>query len=265
MSDTNCPGLQVFPMKYRTIATVVAALTGTNAGQAAAETFSSSYTSTAPKHCRMIGKPDKEDGGTTRVCPGRSGLVVLVSEGDLREVVSVGRNHEAAAREPAAQAWFGPFSSTMDTVEWRAAGNKPFAIIQRWLIADNDAQELRDPLAMLVARDALHLEPERDVVVDRHVGEQRVLLEDHVHGASVRQHVRDVVAVQQHAAGVGALEARDHAERRRLPAAAGAEQREELAVADLERDVVDGGVAAEALADALEDDGVAAVRGHARV
>ncbi|KWV46539.1 hypothetical protein AS156_01650 [Bradyrhizobium macuxiense] len=125
-------------MKYLTIATVVAALAGTNAGQAAAETFSSSYTSTAPKHCRMIGKPGEEDGGTTRVCPGRSGLVVLISEGDLREVVSVGRNHEAAAREPAAQAWFGPFSSTMDTVEWRTAGNKPFAIIQRWLIADND-------------------------------------------------------------------------------------------------------------------------------
>lgn len=89
----------------------------------------------------MIGKPNEEDGSASRVCPGRSGLVVLINEGDLREAVSVGRNHQAAVREPAAQAWFGPFSSTGDTVEWRAADGKPFAIIQRWLIADNSEQD----------------------------------------------------------------------------------------------------------------------------
>jgi hypothetical protein len=102
-----------------------------------AQTFSSSYTSTAPKECRMIGKPSELDGSTTRVCPGKAGLVVLISEGDLRETVSVGRNRAAAAKEPAAQSWFGPFNSTTNTVEWRAAGGKPFAIIQRWHIADN--------------------------------------------------------------------------------------------------------------------------------
>ena len=102
-----------------------------------AQTFSSSYTSTAPKDCRIIGKPSEIDGSTTQVCPGKAGLVVLVSEGDLRETVSVGRDRAAAAKEPAAQAWFGPFSSTTNTVEWRAADGKPFAIIQRWHIADN--------------------------------------------------------------------------------------------------------------------------------
>ncbi|VIO76944.1 hypothetical protein CI1B_68200 [Bradyrhizobium ivorense] len=130
-------------MKYLTIATTVAALAGAGPGQAGAETISSSYSSTAPKACRMIGKPNDEDGSATRVCPGKYGLVVLINEGDLREVVSVGRNREAAAKEPAAQAWFGPFSSTGDTVEWRAADNKPFAIIQRWLIADNSEQDKR--------------------------------------------------------------------------------------------------------------------------
>ncbi|MGL3209422.1 hypothetical protein [Bradyrhizobium sp. BR 1433] len=114
-----------------------------NPGHAGSEAISSSYSSTAPKACRMIGKPSEEDGSTTRVCPGKSGLVVLINEGDLREVVSVGRNREAAAREPAAQAWFGPFSSTGDRVEWRAAGGKPFAIIQRWQIADNSEQDKR--------------------------------------------------------------------------------------------------------------------------
>jgi hypothetical protein len=96
----------------------------------------------------MIGKPGELDGSTTRFCPGKSGLGVLISEDDLRETVSVGRNHQAAAREPAAQAWFGPFNSTTNTVEWRAVDGKPFAIIQRWLIADNGDRDKEDrPIA----------------------------------------------------------------------------------------------------------------------
>ena len=89
----------------------------------------------------MIGKPSELDGSTTRVCPGKSGLVVLIAEDDLREVVSVGRNRIAAAKEPAAQVWFHPFNSSAHTVEWRAADGKPFAIIQRWHIADNSDLE----------------------------------------------------------------------------------------------------------------------------
>ena len=102
-----------------------------------AQTFSSSYTSTAPKDCRTVGKPG-DNGSTTQVCPGKSGLVVLISEDDLRQTVSVGPNRVAAAKEPAAEAWFAPFNSTAPTVEWRAVDGKPFAIIQRWLIADNN-------------------------------------------------------------------------------------------------------------------------------
>jgi hypothetical protein len=104
-----------------------------------AQTFSSSYTSTAPKDCRTIGKP--ENGSTKQVCPGKSGLVVLISEDDLRQTVSVGPNQMVASKEPAAEAGFAPFNSTANTVEWRAVDDKPFAIIQRWLIADNDAPD----------------------------------------------------------------------------------------------------------------------------
>jgi hypothetical protein len=90
---------------------------------AGAQTFSSSYTSSAEKDCRTTGK---------------SGLVVVVSEDDLRQTVSVGPNRMAASKEPAAETWFAPFNSTAPTVEWRAVDGKPFAIIQRWLIADNN-------------------------------------------------------------------------------------------------------------------------------
>ena len=106
-----------------------------------AQTIGSSYTSTAPKDCRMTGKPSELDGSTTRVCPGKSGLVVLIAEDDLRETVSVGRNRATAAREPAAQNWFGPFNSTTTTIEWRALDGRPFAIIQRWHLDDIGDQD----------------------------------------------------------------------------------------------------------------------------
>ncbi|MDF0497781.1 hypothetical protein [Bradyrhizobium yuanmingense] len=121
--------------------------------RADAQSLGSSYTSTAPKDCRQIGKPSALDGSSTRVCPGKDGLIVLIAEDDLREIVSVGRSRKAAAEEPAAKVWFGPFNSSETTIEWRAAGAKPFAIIQRWHIADNsdpDKQGRPNTKAMLV-------------------------------------------------------------------------------------------------------------------
>lgn len=101
----------------------------------------SSYTSTAKKDCRVVQSPKAGPGedGFLHICPGVGGLIVYNAEGDLREVVSVGRTRKSASDEPAAQAFFGPFSSTTTTIEWRhAKGGNPFAIIQRWHLADND-------------------------------------------------------------------------------------------------------------------------------
>ena len=106
-----------------------------------AETIGSSYTSTAPKDCHVRSAGNGVDDSTIRVCPGKNGLIVLISEDDLRESVSVGRNRLGASREPAAQTSFGPFNSTTNTVEWRAANGRPYAIIQRWHIADNADQD----------------------------------------------------------------------------------------------------------------------------
>ena len=127
-----------------TLASAMLSLSALAASWANAQTIGSQYSSTAPKHCRMIGKPSELDGSTTRFCPGKAGLSVLISEDDLRETVSVGKSLKAAAKEPAAQVWFEPFNSTLTTVEWRMAGNKPFAIIQRWLIADNADRDAKD-------------------------------------------------------------------------------------------------------------------------
>lgn len=108
-------------------------------GAQAAEIIST-YTSTADKDCQIV-SPSKSvpADGFFRVCRGMGDLIVTNSEGDLREVVSVGRTRMAAAREPAAEAWFAPFSSTTTTIEWRHPnGGAPFAIIQRWHLADNE-------------------------------------------------------------------------------------------------------------------------------
>ena len=109
-------------------------------GPAAAQTAQivSTYTSTAPKDCRALRGEGNSD-SSMRACKGPFGLAVVVSEGDLRETVSAGRSVKIAENEPAAKTWFGPFNSTTHTIEWRSPGkSKPFAMIQRWHLADND-------------------------------------------------------------------------------------------------------------------------------
>jgi hypothetical protein len=95
----------------------------------------SAYSSIAAANCWSEG-PGRVEDSPTRVCRGRATLVVLVSKDDKRETVSVGHNRVEAAQEPAANTFFGPFNSALPAIEWRIAGDNPFAMIQRWRIAD---------------------------------------------------------------------------------------------------------------------------------
>jgi hypothetical protein len=141
--------IRIPALKWLRLAAASALLCTGFAPALAAQTASfSSYTSTAPKDCRVLSAGTDVDDSTIRFCPGPAGLVVRVSEDDLRETVSVGRTRGDAAAEPAAQAWFGPFNSTTTTVEWRTDKRRPFAIIQRWHIADNsDEDKNQRPIA----------------------------------------------------------------------------------------------------------------------
>ena len=122
-------------------------------------------------------------------------------------------------------------------------------------VLETDAtQDLRDPSLQLGALDPLSAQPERHVLVDRQVREERVALEDGVHVALVRWEADDVLAAEQDRAGIGLLEASDHPQRRRLAAPGRAEQREEGAGRNLERDAVHGRDAVERLDDRLELD-----------
>jgi hypothetical protein len=71
----------------------------------------------------------------------------------------------------------------------------------------DDAQHLVHARAVRGARHALHLQAEGDVVVDRHVREQRVRLKDYVHRSPVRRDRRDVLTFERDAALIGRDEA----------------------------------------------------------
>jgi hypothetical protein len=110
-----------------------------SAGAAAAEDFTSQYTST--KNCKKLRVSKAAEGDwAVRACPGIGGYRVAVSEDDLRTTVSIGRTLKAADDEPAASQRFGPFNYIGDRMEWRSVkGKPPFAAILRWMIADNEA------------------------------------------------------------------------------------------------------------------------------
>jgi hypothetical protein len=94
------------------------------------------------------------------------------------------------------------------------------------------------------------------------VREQRVALEDGVGGALEGRQAGHVGAVEQHGALGRVLEAGDHAQGRRLAAAGGAEQREELAALYVEIERVDRRDVPEALRDALKPDARGALSVH---
>jgi hypothetical protein len=99
---------------------------------------------------------------------------------------------------------------------------------------------------------AFALQAEGDVLPHREVREQRVALEHHVDRPLVGRQVRPGPAVQHDAARGRRLEARQHAQQRALAAARRAQQREDLALGDVQADVVDGLVAVEVLDDVLD-------------
>ena len=102
--------------------------------------------------------------------------------------------------------------------------------------------------------DAAHPQSVSDVLRDRHVREQRIVLEDGADVAAVGRQVRDVDAAEPHVPAVGLLESGDHPQHGGLARPGRTEHREELAVGDVEVDAVDGRDASEQLRQCAEFD-----------
>ena len=102
--------------------------------------------------------------------------------------------------------------------------------------------ELGDPvdtLADLGLGHAPDLEAVPEVLPDAHVRVERVALEDHRDVTMARSEVGDVAASDRDLSARHLLESGDRAQQRRLPAARRPDERDELAVADRERHIVD--------------------------
>src|SRR5262249_23128162 len=98
----------------------------------------------------------------------------------------------------------------------------------------DEIEHLLDLPSELGAPASLAPKPERDVLEDRQMREERVALEDRVHVSLVGRRPAHLAVTEVDRAGGRLLEAADHPQRRRLAAARRPEQREEAAALDLE-------------------------------
>ena len=147
-------------------------------------------------------------------------------------------------------------------VDERASERDPLPLAARQLVRlalliagqAHHAQGLRDPLAACRLVDLADHQPVAHVVADRHVREQRVVLEDRVDVALERRDAGHVTPVKDDAAARRLLEPGDHPERRRLAGPRRAKHREELAIAHVEVDAGDGDHVAVPLLNSFEPD-----------
>ena len=130
----------------------------------------------------------------------------------------------------------------------RARERHPLALaaghLQRTAIAEagelDEIERVLHALRHLGCADAAHAQSERDVFGGGHVRKQRVVLEHDTDVAPEGRQVGDRAALQEDLAGRWWQETRDEAERGRLAAARGPEQRDELALLNREVDAGHG-------------------------
>ena len=108
------------------------------------------------------------------------------------------------------------------------------------LLDAEDLGRLVDAFGDLGLGELAHLEPERHVVVHGHVRVQRVVLEHHRDVAVLRGQIVDHPLADRDLPGGDLLQAGDHAERGRLAASRRPDEDDELLVADVQVDVLDG-------------------------
>src|SRR5690606_20936348 len=118
----------------------------------------------------------------------------------------------------------------------------------------DDVEQLVDAGPDLVARFAAHRQPETDVVFDRQMPKQRIVLEDEPNAALPNVDVRHIFAVEPNASGIWPFEAGQDPEQRALTTTRRPQQRDERAPRDLEAHVVYGDEVTEPFVNVLNGD-----------
>jgi hypothetical protein len=118
--------------------------------EAKAQSNRSVYTSLEEKQCRTIRSTMAGDDGYEGRCRGTAGYSLLLSEGDLRQNITVvtprGTKHSLDLWDVIS----GGFSSVGPKAEWRMAKQKPVALIIRYNASEdpNQANKLTSYLAV---------------------------------------------------------------------------------------------------------------------
>ncbi len=116
----------------------------------------------------------------------------------------------------------------------------------------DDIEYRPDPLADFRSIELLLFQSKRNVLPGRHVREQRVGLEHHVGRTFVGRNAGHVLAIDENRAGRRRIETGQHAQQGRLAAPGPAEQTEDLALIDAQRDIVHRNEIAKLLGDSVE-------------
>ena len=113
---------------------------GSNSFEANAQASRSVYTSLEEKQCRVIKSAMDGDDGYEARCRGTAGYTLLLSEGDLRQNITVvtpqGTKHSLDLWSVIS----GGFSSVGPKAEWRIAKQKPTALILRYNASEDPEQ-----------------------------------------------------------------------------------------------------------------------------
>ena len=104
------------------------------------------------------------------------------------------------------------------------------------------------------ARQARHLQAERDVAADAHMRIERIGLEHHRQAALGRRHVHHVLAVDQDLPAGDILQSGDQAQERGLPAAGRSDEHHEGTVLDIQIGILDDVDRPERFPDSLQRD-----------
>ena len=115
----------------------------------------------------------------------------------------------------------------------------------RQRVKSNKVQQLLDAGGSRGAIDAVHAEAKGDVLGNREMREQLLVLKHQTDVAAVRRPVGDVATIERHRAAVGDQQPSNHTEKCALAAPRWAEQGDHFAAGDFQRHVIEHSAIAE--------------------
>lgn len=116
-----------------------------------AQKIQSVYTTLDDRKCKTLESNPDEGGSYLGECPGTNGYKLQVSEGDLRQTVSVVAPDKKIFP---LEFWriFSGFSAVGSKAEWRVKGKDPIALIIRFNVSENPEDSSKTTSYLIVSK-----------------------------------------------------------------------------------------------------------------